>query len=68
MMEPGERHLLVVDDDQRLRQLLQRFLAQDGYRVTVAADLLGGRDRQGDDSRLRRGVGGVARAGFVREL
>ena len=39
MTEPGERHLLVVDDDQRLRQLLQRFLAQDGYRVSVAADL-----------------------------
>jgi len=31
-------HLLVVDDDQRLRALLQRFLAEQGFRVTVAAD------------------------------
>ncbi|WP_027132678.1 response regulator [Geminicoccus roseus] len=39
MSELGERHLLVVDDDPRLRQLLQRFLVQEGYRVSVAADL-----------------------------
>jgi len=31
-------HLLVVDDDQRLRALLQRFLAEQGFRVTAAAD------------------------------
>ncbi len=31
-------HLLVVDDDARLRALLQRFLAEQGYRVTAAAD------------------------------
>jgi two-component system phosphate regulon response regulator OmpR len=30
-------HLLVVDDDRRLRQLLTRFLNQHGYRVTAAA-------------------------------
>jgi len=30
-------HLLVVDDDRRLRQLLTRFLNQNGYRVTAAA-------------------------------
>lgn len=30
-------HLLVVDDDGRIRSLLQRFLSQNGYRVTVAA-------------------------------
>ncbi|RXF73555.1 response regulator [Hansschlegelia zhihuaiae] len=30
-------HLLVVDDDSRIRSLLQRFLSQNGYRVTVAA-------------------------------
>jgi two-component system phosphate regulon response regulator OmpR len=28
----------VVDDDPRLRQLLQRYLTENGYRVTVAAD------------------------------
>lgn len=31
-------HLLVVDDDARLRALLQRFLADQGFRVTTAAD------------------------------
>jgi len=30
--------LLVVDDDARLRALLQRFLAEQGHRVAVAAD------------------------------
>ncbi|MBL6853770.1 MAG: response regulator [Alphaproteobacteria bacterium] len=29
-------HLLVVDDDERLRALLQRYLATNGYRVTAA--------------------------------
>jgi two-component system, OmpR family, phosphate regulon response regulator OmpR len=31
-------HLLVVDDDARLRNLLQRFLAEQGFRVSGAAD------------------------------
>ncbi len=31
-------HLLVVDDDERLRSLLQRFLTEEGFRVTSAAD------------------------------
>jgi two-component system phosphate regulon response regulator OmpR len=31
-------HLLVVDDDARLRALLQRFLTEQGFRVTIAAD------------------------------
>jgi two-component system, OmpR family, phosphate regulon response regulator OmpR len=30
-------HLLIVDDDARICSLLQRFLAQNGYRVTTAA-------------------------------
>lgn len=30
-------HVLVVDDDRRLRELLARFLAEHGYRVTTAA-------------------------------
>ena len=30
-------HILVVDDDRRLRELLARFLSQHGYRVTTAA-------------------------------
>lgn len=35
------RHLLVVDDDPRLRELLQRYLSQQGFEVTVAADASG---------------------------
>ena len=31
-------HLLVVDDDSRLRDLLQRYLSANGFRVTTAAD------------------------------
>jgi two-component system phosphate regulon response regulator OmpR len=30
-------HILVVDDDTRLRKLLQKFLIEHGYRVTLAA-------------------------------
>jgi two-component system phosphate regulon response regulator OmpR len=33
-----EPHLLVVDDDGRLRELLRRYLSENGFRVTVAAD------------------------------
>jgi two-component system phosphate regulon response regulator OmpR len=31
-------HLLVVDDDERLRTLLQRYLSKSSFRVTVAAN------------------------------
>ena len=31
-------HLLVVDDDTRIRDLLSRYLAEQGFRVTVAGD------------------------------
>jgi len=31
-------HLLVVDDDRRLRALLQRYLLENGFRVTAASD------------------------------
>ena len=31
-------HLLVVDDDERLRSLLQRYLTGEGFRVTTARD------------------------------
>ena len=30
--------ILVVDDDNRLRKLLQKFLTDSGYRVFTAAD------------------------------
>ena len=31
-------HLLIVDDDRRIRVLLSRMLSEEGYRVTAAAD------------------------------
>lgn len=34
----GSPHLLVVDDDHRLRGLLQRYLAANGFRVSAASD------------------------------
>lgn len=34
----GEAHILVVDDDREIRDLLARFLDSHGYRVTAAAD------------------------------
>jgi two-component system phosphate regulon response regulator OmpR len=36
-MEEGP-HILVVDDDRRLRELLQRFLREHAFRVTTARD------------------------------
>ena len=38
MAPDGLPHLLVVDDDRRLRELLRDFLGRNGYRVNVAAD------------------------------
>ena len=37
-MTEAEPHLLVVDDDPRLRDLLRRYLSDSGFRVTGAAD------------------------------
>ncbi|MBB6308219.1 response regulator [Xanthobacter tagetidis] len=38
-------HLLVVDDDSRIRTLLMRFLSENGYRVTTAASAAEARAR-----------------------
>ena len=37
-MSESEPHLLVVDDDSRLLELLRRYLADNGFRVTTAGD------------------------------
>ena len=31
-------HLLIIDDDRRIRILLQRYLSQEGYRITLAGN------------------------------
>jgi two-component system phosphate regulon response regulator OmpR len=38
MIDGAEPHLLVVDDDAPLRELLRRYLTEQGFRVTTAAD------------------------------
>ena len=40
-------HLLVVDDDSRIRTLLSRYLGEHGFRVTSAADAADARRRLG---------------------
>jgi two-component system phosphate regulon response regulator OmpR len=37
-VEQHVHHVLVVDDDTRIRTLLHRYLSENGYRVTVAKD------------------------------
>jgi len=37
-MNPTPEHLLVVDDDVDIRELLTRYLQENGYRVTAVAD------------------------------
>lgn len=38
-------HILVVDDDSRLRSLLHRYLSENGFRVTGASDASEARQR-----------------------
>ena len=33
-----ESHILIVDDDLEIRKLLGRYLAEQGFRVTLASD------------------------------
>ncbi|MGF1461897.1 MAG: response regulator [Maricaulaceae bacterium] len=42
-MNAEAAHLLVVDDDDRIRTLLKQFLCREGFRVSVAADACGAR-------------------------
>jgi two-component system phosphate regulon response regulator OmpR len=50
VMDATEPHLLVVDDDARLRDLLRRYLTDQGFRVTTA----------GDAAEARRKLDGIA--------
>lgn len=40
-------HILVIDDDDRLRDLLQRYLNEHGFRVSAATDAQDARQRMG---------------------
>lgn len=41
----GEAHILVVDDDMRLRTLLSRYLSENGFRVSTASHAADARDK-----------------------
>ncbi len=43
--DPAEAHVLVVDDDARLRTLLGRYLAENGFRVSTATNAADARDK-----------------------
>lgn len=47
MPAPDAPHILVVDDDERLRHLLSRFLGEQGMHVTAAADAADARVKLG---------------------
>ena len=47
-MENNSAHILVVDDDNRLRSLLQRFLRDNGFYVSVAKNAAEARERVRD--------------------
>ena len=44
-MDPNAAHILVVDDDDRLRELLRQYLSDAGFMVTVAPDAAEARAR-----------------------
>jgi len=43
--ETNAPHILVIDDDRRIRQLLQKFLSENGYRITIAESATEARSR-----------------------
>jgi len=43
ILERHELHLLVVDDDDRIRDLLKKFLSREGYRVSTARNAMDAR-------------------------
>ena len=45
-------HLLVVDDDRRIRDALSRYLQREGYRVTTAKDAVDARAKLIPDAYL----------------
>lgn len=44
-MTEEKPHILVIDDDRRIRELLQSYLAENGFRVSVAPTAAAARDR-----------------------
>ncbi|MEC7594103.1 MAG: response regulator, partial [Pseudomonadota bacterium] len=40
-------HILIVDDDTRIRELLKKYLSDNGYRTSAAADAAQAQERMG---------------------
>ncbi len=47
MRQAEDYHILVVDDDERLRHLLVKYLSDSGWTVTAASDVPDARDKMG---------------------
>lgn len=47
LVQDDAAHILVVDDDSRIRDLLSRYLAEQGFRVSTAADAAEARRKLG---------------------
>ena len=45
MLSDDTPHILVIDDDTRLRELLRKYLSDNGFWVTTAADAAEARRR-----------------------
>lgn len=47
MLSDDAPHILLVDDDQKIRDLLSRYLSENGFRVTTSADAMCARKTMG---------------------
>ena len=45
MLSDDTPHILVIDDDTRLRELLRKYLSDNGFRVTAVANAAEARQR-----------------------
>lgn len=48
LSDESTAHILIVDDDRRIRQLLQKFLSDNGYRTSTAGDANEARKKLGN--------------------
>ena len=65
-MQDDTAHLLVIDDDTRLRDLLQRYLSEQGFRVTTATDAANARAAPFVQRRVLDGSGNTTLVGCTR--
>ena len=49
-------HILIVDDDTRIRELLKKYLNDNGYRTSAAADATQAQEKMGRQRRAKLGA------------